>query len=134
MRRAILRLVHPFDQSCISGSGIACPLAARKWRLRSSDRRARTAPSATSPESGPDSADAYSNASRTHSVRRISASRARSSSKAGHSASEIFPPTAFVYKGGFIEHRLVWILMGVWIVAAHCLRVDDKTARGPEVG
>jgi hypothetical protein len=77
--------------------------------IRSSDRRARISPNATSPESTPEpaagSTGAASNASRTHSARRIPAPRARSSSKA-NSASLTFVPTDFVRSGGFIEHRL----------------------------
>ena len=88
------------------------PFAARKCRFNSSDRRARTSSSATTPESGPEFTGADSNASRTHSARRIPAPRARSSSKA-NSASLTFVPTDFVHDGGFIAHRVVWILDGL---------------------
>jgi integrase len=43
-------------------------VAERKCRFNSSDRRAKISPTATSPESGPDSAGADSNASRTKQV------------------------------------------------------------------
>ena len=43
---------------------------------------------------------------------RIPAPRARSSSKA-YSASLTFVPTDFVRNGGFIAHRVVWILDGL---------------------
>ena len=88
----------------ISDSATGSPFAARKWRLRSSDRKAMTSASATSAASGPDSTGAASNAYRTHSARRNPAPRARSSSKA-NSASLTLVPTDFVRSGGFMLHR-----------------------------
>ncbi len=61
------------------------------------------------PSIAPGSAGADNSTSRTHSESVSPFARARSSSMA-NSASLTFVPTDFVHKGGFREHRLVWIL------------------------
>ena len=115
----------------ISDSATGSPFAARKWRLSSSDRRARTSASATSPASAPGLRRRGQQRLPNPLGERQPGSHAHALPAAANSASLTLVPTDFVRSGGFIEHRRRLDFRGE---ATRSPCVAQHRAAGPEAG